>query len=206
MHNVDRVERIKLCPMQLIKNLWGTHSEEGQSNDAGFTLKSLFEEHYDRLVYFSYQFVKNKHQAEDLVQDAFIKYWSCRENIAPNNCAVKNYLYTTVKNQSLNVIRHNKIVDTYVSKQQEEPLDQPIIDALITAEVVAEIHQAIYSLPEEYRVISLKGFIERKKNQEIATELNMSVNTVKKRKQKALQLLRLKLSPDLLAILLYLYQ
>ena len=79
----------------------------------------------------------------------------------------------------------------------------PIIDAIITSEVIAEIHAAIRSLPENYRTISVKGFLEGKKNQEIADELGMSVNTVKKQKQKALQLLRLKLTPDLFALLLW---
>lgn len=191
--------------MQL-KNHWGNNSEEGKTADKEFTLKSMFNEHYDRLVYFSFQIVKSKQQAQDLAQEAFIRYWNCRETVAVNNYAIKNYLYSTVKNLSFNVIRHNKIVDAYANSQQEELLDRPVIEALITAEVVVEIHQAIQSLPEEYRVISLKGFLEQKKNQEIADELNMSINTVKKRKQKALQLLRLKLSPDLLVILLWLAQ
>ena len=186
--------------MQLVRNLWGTFSDKTNRTESELELQGLFEEFYDRLVYFSFSFVKDKQQAQDLAQEAFIKYWNTREDIAKNRCAVKNYLYSTVRNLSLNVIRHNKIVDAYASHQKEEPFDQPVIEALMTAEVVAAIHQAIESLPEEYRVISLKGFIERKKNQEVADELQMSVNTVKKRKQKAIQLLRLKLSSDLLAI------
>ncbi len=187
----------------MIRGFWG-NSGEGKTSESELNLKSLFEEHYDRLVYFSYQLIKNKEQAEDIAQEAFIKYWNYRENIACDKCAIKNYLYSTVKNLSFNALRHNKIVDSYISTQQsEEPADLPVIDAMITAEVIAEIHLAIQSLPENYRIISLKGFLEGKKNQEIADELGMSVNTVKKQKQKALQLLRLKLTSDLFAILLW---
>lgn len=192
--------------MQLVRSHLGENSEEGKTADGEFTLRSMFDEHYDRLVYFSFQIVKSKQQAQDLAQEAFIRYWNCRETVAVNNCAIKNYLYSTVKNLSFNVIRHNKIVDAYANSKKEELLDRPVIEALIKAEVLAELHLAIQSLPEEYRVISLKGFLEQKRNQEVANELNMSVNTVKKRKQKALQLLRLKLSSDLLSILLWLAQ
>jgi len=83
-----------------------------------------------------------------------------------------------------------------------EPEDQPVIDAIITAEVMAGVHSAIRSLPESYRLISTMGYIDGKKNHEIADELAMSVNTVKKQKYKALQLLRMKLSPDLLVLVL----
>ncbi|MGX5691047.1 RNA polymerase sigma-70 factor [Arcticibacter tournemirensis] len=167
-------------------------------------LKSIFDEYYDRLIYFSVQLINNREQAQDIVQEAFVKYWDYRENIAYERSAVKNYLYTTVKHLSFNVLRHNKIVDNYAQKQSlTEPADQPVIDAIITSEVLAEIHMAIQSLPENYRIISLKGFLAGKKNHEIADELGMSVNTVKKQKQRALQLLRLKLTSDLFAILLW---
>lgn len=176
--------------------------ERGHENE--IDLKSVFDEYYDRLIYFSFQLINNKEQAEDIVQEAFVKYWDYRENIAYERSAVKNYLYTTVKHLSFNVLRHNKIVDTYAQKQSlTEPADQPVIDAIITSEVLAEIHMAIQSLPENYRIISLKGFLAGKKNHEIADELGMSVNTVKKQKQRALQLLRLKLTSDLFTILLW---
>src|SRR5690606_38960736 len=124
----------------------------------GPDLKSVFDEHYDRLVYFAFQLVKDKQQAQDIVQEAFIKYWNYRNNVSAEKCAVKNYLYSTVKNLSLNILRHTKIVHNYASQQNAEPADLPIIDAIITSEVIAEIHAAIRSLPENYRIISVKGF------------------------------------------------
>lgn len=188
--------------MHIVNGVWDSLSMKSSQRD--LSLKSLFDEHYDRLVYFSFQILKDKQQAEDIAQESFIKYWNYRESIASEKSAIKNYLYSTVRNLSLNVIRHNKIVDTYAQEQQfGEQADLPVIDAIITAEVIAEIHLAIQSLPESYRIISLKGFLEGKKNQEIADELGMSVNTVKKQKQRALQLLRLKLSSDLFVVLLW---
>jgi RNA polymerase sigma-70 factor (family 1) len=170
-------------------------------------LKSLFHEYYDRLVYFSVQLTKDNEQAQDIAQEAFIKYWDNRERISTDPIAIKNYLYNTVKNLSLNALRHNKIVDHYVLQQQAyEPIDQPIIDSIIASELLAEIHNAIQSLPENYRVISVKSFFEGKKNQEIADELGMSINTVKKQKQKTIQLLRLKLNSEALALLLLILQ
>ncbi|MFA4869410.1 MAG: RNA polymerase sigma-70 factor [Pedobacter sp.] len=168
-------------------------------------LKALFDEFYDRLVYFSVQMLRDQAAAEDIAQESFIKYWAQRGDISEEKHSIKNYLYSTVKNLSLNHIRHGKVVNQYVSKRQAEELEErSFIDALITAEVIAQVQSAIKSLPENYRVVSYLGFLEGKKNQEVADELGISINTVKKQKQRALQLLRLKLSADLFAVILWL--
>jgi len=165
-------------------------------------LDSLFKEYYDRLVYFSIQFVKDKDQAQDIVQDSFIKYWNQREMVMPNKIVIKNFLYSTVRNASLNVIRHEKVKEGYIRQQGgAEPEEPAVIDAIIAAEVMSRIHAAIQSLPESHRQISVMGYFDGKKNNEIADELNMSVNTVKKQKQRALQLLRMKLEPRMFILL-----
>lgn len=186
--------------MSIIKGIFGhkdTGSATGQTD-----LNFLFKEYYDRLVYFSLQLIKDKDQAEDLVQDAFIKYWNQRETVIQDPIAIKNFLYSTVRNASLNVIRHNKVVESYIEFQgSTEPEEPPVIEAIITAEAVAEIHAALQSLPESHRIISIMGYFDGKKNQEIADELGMSVNTVKKQKQRALELMRVQLSPEVFALL-----
>lgn len=168
-------------------------------------LDSLFREFYDRLVYFSFKIVQDKYQAQDIAQEAFIKYWNEKDSVSQNKVAIKNYLYSSVRNGSLNLVRHTRIVEGYARQQgAAEPEELPVIDAIITSEVLAEIHSAIDALPYSYKIICTKAYLEGKKNQEIADELGMSVNTVKKQKQKVLDLLRLKLTPEIFsAILLY---
>jgi len=183
------------------------HSAEGSSVD-GLNhpeLDSLFREFYNRLVYFAFQLIHDQAQAQDIVQDVFIKYWQERDSVLPDRVAIKNYLYTSVRNASLNSIRHNRVVDKYIQQQgSDEPEELPVIESIISSEVIAEIHSAIESLPEHYRIISEMSYLEGKKNQEIADELGMSVNTVKKQKYRALELLRLRLAPELLGILILL--
>ncbi|AYL95582.1 RNA polymerase sigma-70 factor [Mucilaginibacter celer] len=186
--------------MGIIKGIFG-HKETGSVTEQP-DLNIIFNEYYDRLVYFSLQLVKDKEQAEDIAQEAFIKYWDQHQNVAPHPIAIKNFLYSTVRNASLNVIRHNKVVEGYIELHgNAEPEEPPVIEAIITAEAVAEIHAALQTLPESHRIISIMGYFEGKKNQEIADELGMSVNTVKKQKQRALELMRMQLSPEVFALL-----
>jgi RNA polymerase sigma-70 factor (ECF subfamily) len=173
------------------------------------TLEKLFKEYYARLVYFSFQLVGNKAAAEDIVQEAFITYWSQKAEIVVHNKAVKSFLYSTVKNASLNVIRHHKVVAKYKEKLNIEEAEEAIImNTMIHSEVLAEIHKALESLPESCQKISRMGYLEGMKNHEIATALGISVNTVKTQKQRGIRLLRLKISLDsfILLILLVLEQ
>ena len=69
--------------MSIIKEIFTPFNNLAELPDK-VDLDSLFKEFYDRLVYFSVQFVKDKDQAQDIVQDSFIKYWNQRERQRPN--------------------------------------------------------------------------------------------------------------------------
>jgi RNA polymerase sigma-70 factor (ECF subfamily) len=167
------------------------------------SFEALFDEFFDRLVYFSYQLTGDKDEARDIVQDAFIKYWDRRDTLVPCKTAAKNFLYSTVRNASLNSIRHKNVVENFNQLQDAtEPEFPPVIEAIITAEVVSQIHSALQSLPANYRSVSVLSYFEGKRNNEIADDLAISVNTVKKQKRRALQLLRMKLAPEMLLLLL----
>lgn len=160
-------------------------------------LEQVFHTYYARLVFFSHQIVGDKALAEDLTQEVFIKYWHHRNEIAPDQATTKHYLYHAVRNASLNALRHSKVVARFLDQAHAgEAEEATIMQALIRAEVMAELYRAIESLPESCRRISRMGYLDGMKNQEIARELGISVNTVKTQKQRGMALLRLKLNPE----------
>jgi RNA polymerase sigma-70 factor (family 1) len=131
----------------------------------------------------------NKDQAEDLVQEAFIKLWQ--------NCAsvpiekAKSYLYTIANNSSLNEIKHQKVVLQYennftgLDKTNENP--EYILEE---KEFKNKLLKAIENLNETQRIAFLMHRIDGKKYSEIAEELNISVKAVEKRIHLALVELR----------------
>lgn len=160
-------------------------------------LEQLFKAYYPRLCHFSFQIVRDKVKAEDLVQEAFIKYWNHREEISSYEIAVKNFLYSTVRNASLNLIRHDRVVRHYLERQDPSPVEEfTMIHSMIRSEVLAAIHEALETLPASCQRISRLGYLEGMKNNEIARKLGISINTVKTQKQRGLQLLRLILKPE----------
>lgn len=166
----------------------------------------IFDTYHDRLIFFSLQILADTDKAQDVVQEAFVRYWTSKDVISNDLPAIKNYLYTTVRNLSLNQIRHEKVVANFAGMQiGSEPLARCTMEAIITAEMLSEIHTAINTLPEKYRTLSWMAFVEGKNNVEIAKELELSINTLKKQKQKAISLLKLKLDPEIIVLLVTLY-
>lgn len=160
-------------------------------------LKEIFVRYYDRLLYFATQYIHDKETARDLVQEAFVTYWNQIDKVSPEETKIRNYLYVSVRNACLKYVRHHKVVDKYHSRLDPDPSEESIaLNNIIRSEVLGEIYSAIESLPESCRRISRMGYIQGMKNQEIADELGISVNTVKTQKQRALQLLRLRLQPQ----------
>jgi RNA polymerase sigma-70 factor (ECF subfamily) len=162
---------------------------------------SVFDQYYTRLCYFAFKLVHDKEVAKDIVQDVFLKCWKSIPEVG-EEAATRNFLYLSVRNASLNHLRHEGVEKRYSESQKNENQydESGILEQLIRAEVLAEIRTAIEALPEGCRHVLKLGFFEGLKNEEIAQQLNISIHTVKSQKQRALKLLRLKL--DLYSFLL----
>jgi|SRR5690554_1136742 len=166
---------------------------QGTANE--FHLESVFRENYASLVYFSYRMIGNKSDAEDLVQEAFVNYWTHRKDVPLGRTEIKNYLYKAVKNSSLNFNRHQKVVEKYENGFLPNAMEEDsIVNLIIESEVLAELYAAMSTLPGSCQLISRMSYLEGMKNQEIAAELKLSINTVKTQKQRGLQLLKKKLN------------
>ncbi|MEI6949718.1 RNA polymerase sigma-70 factor [Paraflavisolibacter sp. H34] len=168
-------------------------------------MKQLFQLYYSRLCYFAFKMIEDREAAQDLVQDAFVGFWHRRDDF-DSEPAVKTFLYVTVRNACLNRIRHEKVKKKFIdANKTSEAEEEKGLNNLVQAEVVGEIHRAIEELPQGCRQVLKLAYFEGLKNDEIAGELGVSVNTVKTQKARALQLLRLKLDADaFLALLLVL--
>ena len=131
-------------------------------------------------------------EAEDVVQDLFMHIWRSRVEIEVQD-SVKSYLFTSVRFRALNVLKHRKIEQHYVNEiLQDEDAELYYMRSVIEEEIRRLIFTAIDSLPEHCRKVCLLN-LEGMDNQEIADELQVSLNTVKFHKKNAYKLLRDKL-------------
>ena len=152
----------------------------------------FFKKHAKSLRNFLFYKYGNKHQAEDLVQEAFIKLWQNCGSVPIEKA--KSYLYTISNNSSLNEIKHQKVVLQYeknftgLDKTNENP--EYILEE---KQFKDKLLKAIEDLNETQRIAFLMHRIDGKKYSDIADELNISVKAVEKRIHLALVELRKKI-------------
>jgi RNA polymerase sigma-70 factor (family 1) len=178
--------------MELLDNM-PLFSSGNVTHDLAFT--SVFVKSYTGLVFFSNKMVGDKQEAEDIVQNAFVSYWNSKETLGSEPGVVKSFLYTTVRNACMDLLRHRMVVQKFRAQLADDPAEENFVETeIIHAEVLSEIFNAIGLLPPGCRQVLEMSYLGGKSNQEISNDLGVSINTVKTQKQRALQLLRLKLS------------
>src|SRR6056297_2042885 len=89
----------------LVEKQWVRRVREEGDRSA---FEKLFRSYYKQLHGFAYTYVCKQEQAEDIVQTIFFRIWLNKEDWDPPG-KVKHYLFNAVRNEALNVIRHEKI-------------------------------------------------------------------------------------------------
>lgn len=144
-------------------------------------------------------------EAEDLVQQAFIRLWEKRALI-DIQWSLKSYLYKSVHNAALNRIRHEKVKAQYQQLNAVLPGEEATPAADEHPELLERIGTALNALPPQCRQIFELSRFESLKYREIAEQLNLSIKTVETQMGKALRLMRLHLSDYLVLAGMVAYQ
>lgn len=160
--------------------------------------KLFYLDYFPIYVSFALKYLDDKYAAEDLVQDSFASLWEVRKNI-DNHIAIKSYLYTTVRNKCLNRLRELAIRNKNVQSEFTEVFFR---DNLIEEETYSIIYRAINELPDRTRQVILYG-LSGLKNNEIASQMNITVNTVTTLKKRAYKKLHDKLKNHLALLLIF---
>jgi len=152
--------------------------------------KSIFNQLQPGLVCYAMKFVGEKHPAEDIVSEAFLKIWERRGKFKSFS-VLKSYLYTTVRNDSINWLKANQRSQVArVSWMYSEPSEQSQFEWLVEADTLQRLQTAMEQLSPQSRKIIEMTFFLGKKGAVIAQELGISHSTVKTQKQRGLEKLR----------------
>lgn len=177
-------------------------------NEKGF--KELFNLHYKALCYHVRKIGLDPYEAEEVVQQVFIRFWELKDNLIIEK-SFASYLYRAVRNQSLNHLKQKSIYsknkDEYALKLKNAHLFVDLTEengasSMIARELEKEISQAIDSLPQKCKEIFLLSRKESLSIKEIALRLDVSTNTVQKQISIAIARLRPLLKHYLFILLL----
>lgn len=153
--------------------------------DRNILFQKIFRDYYPSLLYFSIRILNDKHSAEDVVQDVFMNMWRGRA-LFENELSLKAYLYLSVRNRSLDLLKKKAPVYTDISQYEEIAQEA---DMLVREEAFRLLDEAIEHLPEKTRQV-IRLSLENYSVNQVAEELNITPNTVKTHKQRAYRFLR----------------
>lgn len=167
--------------------------------------EAVFRQYYAPLCHYAVRLLNGEpDEAEDLVQQSFVRLWEKRSSIDVNG-SVKSYLYKMVYNAVLNRIRNQKNQSkhhTIMAFELERVQNQ-------TPELVPELREklqkALQDLPPQCRHIFELSRFEELKYREIADLLQISIKTVETQMGKALRLMRLQMADYLISIIGMIY-
>ena len=156
---------------------------------------TIFRDWYPRLVLIADRIVGERQVAEDLAQEVFLELWRRRETLALET-TVHAYLLQSVRNRSLNHLRHVQVRRRSAPEVIEMSGNSTSADAeTVAGELAVAIEKAMQSLTPRCREVFQLSRQRGLKYAEIATLLGVSVKAVEAQMGKALRTMRERLAP-----------
>jgi RNA polymerase sigma-70 factor (family 1) len=166
-----------------------------------FAFREIFDYYRKPIYAYAVQLLKNEAMADEIVQDVFLKVWMHRDRLT-TILHFRAWLYSVARNGMIDAFKQQMkeasfkktALLTVVSNETEEHLREKEYDQLVNeaVESLSPKQQLIYNLSRK------KGL----KHEEIASQLNISTNTVKTHLVNALRAMRKHLAPHLHVLIL----
>jgi len=176
-----------------LDHIWKKVQKDDDTTAFGF-LYHLF---FSGMCQYASQLTGDRHVAEEVVQDIFLKVWNKRKDIVSRDGSIKKYLFRLTHNQCIDLLRKHHTrkesfiqllpSDDWVRISETYGFDELLIEQLEGKETVEKIQHVVKQLPVQCREIFMKSRFEYKSNEEIATEMNLSENTVKTQIYRAIK-------------------
>jgi len=152
----------------------------------------LYRKYNAKIFNFAYGILKSRTDAEEIVQDVFIKVWEQRDIIRVDN-SFSSFIYTITYNASISIlrkrVRETEFLNYLKSIQHFETKDKISAD-IEFAELKEKTRHLIDQLPGRQKEVYLLSREEELTYREIAVKLQISENTVENHMVKALRFLR----------------
>jgi RNA polymerase sigma-70 factor (family 1) len=158
-----------------INNLWVLAAEDSEA-----AFEKIFKLFYTRLCQFALTVLYNKEEAEEVVEDVFIKVWTNRKTL-PAIDNLNYYLFVSVKHTAFNYLKkqnRNQVINLDEVKVQMGETSLNPEQSLISTEQIQRIQNSIEALPPRCKLIFKLIKEDGLRYKEVAGLLNISIKTV----------------------------
>lgn len=166
----------------------------------------LYERYGKRLYGFVLRFLKQEEDAEEIVQEVFIKIWESRNKINIYS-SFESFIFTIAYNETMSLLRKRITENKYLEhlKSIQFKYTPEIIEEIHYKELNEKVQSLLNELTPRQKEIFLLSREEGLSHNEIAKNLNISVLTVKKHIANTLSFLKSHLDNPLNSSLLFIW-
>jgi RNA polymerase sigma-70 factor (family 1) len=168
--------------------------------------RSLFETFGPKIHAFAKSYLKNDEDAEELLQDVFLKLWEIRASLDSSK-NIKSFLFKICVNLIYDFIRRKNIEQAYLdySGQNHPSFGENTWHEVIYNDMLRNLETFVSAMPEQRQRIFRMSKEEGLSNDEIAQQLNLSRRTIENQLYRAVSFLKEKLVTGSLPALLFFY-
>ncbi len=152
-----------------------------------FAFRELFNKYAPRLFKFAYSYLKNKEDAEELIQNVFLTIWLKRNTIDISR-NIKAFIYTITVNEIYDLIRKRRIERVFQSHASlnQTGFEFQTWNSVLRNELKNNLFHIVNRLPEQQQKVFNLSRMEGFTNDEIAEKMNLSKRTVENHLYRAI--------------------
>ena len=151
----------------------------------------LFRKYYSRLLHFVIKIVKSRHDAEEIVQEVFIKLWNIRHKVNTES-SFKSFLFTITRNMAFDYLKktisHDELTEALWDRL--ELIKNNTEETIFFEDCKRITQKAIETLTPQKQLIFKLSRENGLTHEQISNHLGISKNTVKNHMIEALKSLK----------------
>lgn len=167
----------------------------------------LYQRYSRRLYGFVIRYIKREQDAEEIVQDVFVKIWEARAKIDVYS-SFESFLFTIAYNTTISLFRKRASEERYLEHLkllQQVKAAPDLNDEIHFNELNQKVQALLDKLTPRQREIFRLSREEGFTHDEIAKQLGISVLTVKKHITNTLAILKSRMDSDMILSVLFFY-
>ncbi len=154
----------------------------------------IVDKYKDRLMNVIFRMVQGTEEAEDIVQETFLRVYQHRDSFDFRHC-FSTWLYTIALNLARNELRKRKRFKFFDIFDMQGKEGEIAVEMELPSNLPQVLEKALESLPEKYKTAFVLRDIQELPYEEVAQIMNIPLGTVKSRVNRARAILRDKLKP-----------
>ena len=130
------------------------------------------------LYRFALRMLNDRQEAEDNIQEVFIKLWNLRRTLHKYN-NIGGFAMTINKNMCFDRLRTRKQTIISLDEVQAENYDPGVIESIENKNMIEQIERIVEQLPEQQKMIFHLRDMEGYEYEDISETLSISINTIR---------------------------